>query len=240
MPGGPRSACEHLEISGIVEQDGDRLAESLGGLDDAGFVEADPAADAYRLAHPLFVTVLLNDMTESRAGAWHGRIFNGLSQLGDAVSTGLAFHAVRSLRRPPNIVELLQDAARAAAEAGIYPEAADWYRRVAELSSDEETAARALIGRATALEHFDAAAAARLYASLLANTEALQERVRILTGHARVLRMLNRHAEALGALDQALADAVGDDAWHVRQARAVIFGLDGTARRRGTRASETM
>jgi DNA-binding CsgD family transcriptional regulator len=219
--------ASYSELGGIVDQTEDQLAESLGVLDDAGFLEANPSADSYGLAHPLFSSVILNGMTGSRIATWHGRVFVGLAQQKDSAATELAFHAVRSVRRPPNMLQLLEAAASEAAEAGIYSEAADWYRRVAELSSDDETTTTAMVGQAAALEHFDPANAELLYSASFARAKVPHDQVRILMGRARALRMLNRHEEALDALTLASTHAEGDGLLQLRFASAVVLGSMG-------------
>jgi DNA-binding CsgD family transcriptional regulator len=215
------------EVRRIADIDGQSGIEALATLEDEGFVVHELSV-GHRLSHPLFQTGLLSEMNRTREGALHGRIYEVLRDATPhRTSSELAYHAIRALEPPSEISDLLDAAATEAQRAGSYGEAAEWYARLIATAEDDASLVRALAGRASALEHFDAAEAASAYGQAAERTERGAAKAPLLLGWARALRMSGRHPEALEVLQDAASMAEPDVLDEIRHATAIVNAAQG-------------
>jgi DNA-binding CsgD family transcriptional regulator len=218
--GRPASVEEVRLATGLSSK---KLADALSDLDDADIAKRDPGYGLHRIVHPIFQSAFLRDLSETRKSQIHSEIFEALHSRSDRASSAeVAYHAVRSLRQPSNLGAVLEEAAKEAESMGSYAESANWYGRLAEVAQDRSQKFLAQLGKANAIEHFDAVEAASVYGELLTTTPDPDHIAQCLLGRARALRMAGRPLEAIADLKKAESLAKGDLAIEVRDASAVI------------------
>jgi len=232
------------ELEAMVDASPIAIAEVLGVLENIRVATRNPEDGLYRLAHPLIQEALLLDLNETSKAVLHGRIFNSLSSgQTECSSAELAYHAVRALRPPGELLKLLRQAAMEAEKLGSYAEAADWHRRITRIATDDETLYNALAGCALALERFDPGQAAEVYGQALALAPH-DKKVGSLIGRARAWRMAGRPEAALEDLDDARAYASETETLEIRDMTAVIHavlgGTEVAAAQFGLLAGETL
>lgn len=220
------------ELSAVAGVGEARLPDVLGRLIDDGIVALDARpAPRYRLAHPLYVSALLDDEGTPAAAMLHGRIFAELRKRSDAgrpvPAAELAHHAVRSLTAPPDMRQVLTAAAREAEAAGSFEDAAVWYGLLAEDADDPRELAKALRGQASAAVQTDPHRAVALFTYALSLEAEPVERARLLLGRARAHRTAGNAEHALADLGEALPLARPDEAFVIRHAIGALNGMLG-------------
>jgi len=220
---GRAASAEELET--MVDISPNALADILGVLDEIKVVTRNPGDGLHRLAHPLFQEALLMGLNETRKAALHGRIFTSMSSA-DCSAAELAYHAVRALRPPGELLSLLRAAAKDAESVGSYAEAADWHKRIAKIAPDDATLYDALAGCALALERFDPGQAAEVYGQAL-ELAPNGKSVRSLIGRARARRMAGQPEVALQDLEDAKSSASAIEKLEIRDMTAVIHAVLG-------------
>lgn len=182
-----------------------------------------------RLAHPLFGAVAIQLVGPVIMGTVHERLYKHLSEESSARASEIAFHAVRSLRRPRNLESLLRTAAEEAIRTGSFEEAASWFELLAlELEGHGDGLVDALIGQARATTQFSPDEARRLFTRALEMESSLSASAPILTGRAFSHRVAGRFDDA--ATDLELAARRASDAtqkFEIQHARAVLLGIRG-------------
>jgi DNA-binding CsgD family transcriptional regulator len=214
------------ELEPLLE-DYDATIEGLAALDDVGVVTREAASGLYQLTHPLVGTALLKSLSHTRRAIWHERLVGALQSSGRSSAGEIAFHAVRAVRPPKDLANLLFTAAQESEAAGAYVQAAEWYERLGAISTDDATTFLALTRRAAALEHVDPAEAEVLYGSALELAHTNEDRIQILMGRSRARRMQGHHDDALADLDAASTCAIGQRALEIKHAAAVVLGASG-------------
>ena len=215
------------ELKLIVTLSSDELTDALGTLEDQGIVTPETTG-TQRLAHPLFQSSLMSTMGRSREAAWHGRVYTALKEAASRPSASeLAYHANRALEPPADLVPTLRAAVAEARRTGSYAEAADWYGRLARNAVDRKDLIDALTGRASALEHFDAAGAASVYGEAIAVTTDGPDRAKLLLGRARSFRMAGDFDRSLDDLLNASRLASPADELQIRHAIAAVSAARG-------------
>lgn len=219
-------------LHAVTTQEREQLIRALLDLEGAGFL-AKPVGDApaYRFAHPMYQSVLLQSLGPTQRGALHDRLFDGLRAMGVAAgasATELAHHGLRALARRPDLRALIEQAAQEADAVGSYEESARWYGHLAEQSRDDPDARiRALERQGYATMNAIPREALPIFDLALNEASRSEDVAKLLVGRATARRRIGDLDGALKDLDGALPIAAGVLALEIQSWRATIFGIRG-------------
>ena len=224
--GRPATADELNAVLGVsLEQ----LDVALDRTIAEGIVEVIGEAPVrFRLAHSLYEGRIVEGMSQLERARIHERILTGLRDpQSDVGAAFLARHALRALRAPEDIDDLVRAAAIEALQRGDARSAAEWWGIVAERTTDPVARAGALGQRAGATAAYDARAAVEVFDQALAASVPMEHRADLLLGRAGARRRAGSPADALVDLDQALAIAPPAEQRRIRSHQARIVASQG-------------
>ena len=219
---------EIAAASGFAET---ALVDHLHALDAQGFLGESDGSPRYRLAHPLYVSAVIDAIGATRVAELHDGIAAHLrrrAEDGKPVSASeRAHHAVRSLHPPADLRALLAAAAAEARSVGSHEEAAVWYGHLAEISDDPRELVSALEGQSVASIPTDPAHAVQLATYALELETDPHARARLLLTRARAHRLCGMPGPAMNDLEDALPQAHPMETFDIRHAIAVLHGIAG-------------
>jgi len=220
------------QIAFVGNVTSDRMSDILSLLAANGFVTSEGSASlCYRVAHPLYVTALIDRLGATRVGSFHARVCEELRRRRTAgcyiSASELAHHAVRALHPPADLRSLLAAAAAEAESAGSFDEAAMWYGHLAEVSDDPHELVRALSGQATASIRTDPVRSVQLFTYALELEKDPPARARLLLGRARAHRCAGSGELIMEDLEHALPLAGPAELFDIRHAIGIAHGMCG-------------
>jgi DNA-binding CsgD family transcriptional regulator/tetratricopeptide (TPR) repeat protein len=238
LRGREREVAERLAILGrdasfeilktLSGMESGALVEIVTSLTDAGIVttEADPLS--YRLAHPLYQTSLVDSMGPTKRAAAHQDVLARLKDRTDVKASEVAHHAVHSLEKPADLVEVVERAANEAENSGDFGEAARWYGQLAGLVKDQPAAlATAYERHARTSINLDPETSVRRFTEALELVTDAEHRAELLLGRAGARRVLGHFEPALRDLDEAQRTGTDDTRFRARHLNIIMELLAG-------------